>query len=171
MTRAEAERRAGLPAFAPIIAVEPGLDSRAVMRLICDTMGITLASLMGPSRNQELTAARKCVCFVLRSKGLSASAIGRRLGLNHSTVISHCETFDDAAQKRPELRIVADAFSLARPMADIKADLQSEAGRVSGLINARLTAATLRKRQQNIAAAARSLARKKADQAQERAAA
>jgi hypothetical protein len=129
--RAEAERRAGLPAFAPIIAVEPGLDSRAVMRLICDTMGITLASLMGPSRNQELTAARKCVCFVLRSKGLSASAIGRRLGLNHSTVISHCETFDDAAQKRPELRIVADAFSLARPMADIKADLQSEAGRVS----------------------------------------
>lgn len=163
MTRAEAERQAGLPVSAPIRAAEPGLDARAVMQLIAKALGVSISQIVGPSQEQEITSARKCICHVLRAKGLSYSAIGRRIGVNHSTVIGHVKSFDAATEKRPELRIVAAAFALARPIGAAAADLQRDAERITGLIASRLSTAELRKREKNIAAAKRSAARRRQD--------
>lgn len=137
MTRAEAERRASGMAVSSIFAPEPGVQPRAIMQLVCKALGIHMATLVGPCRDRHIVGARKCVCAVLRGKGLSLSGIGRRLGMDHSSVSWHVSTFDAFCADWPELQLIADALLPARPVQAAAAALAAQQPHISALIAAR----------------------------------
>jgi len=133
VTRAEAERLAGLPAHSPIRRPEGPLDIRKIMLLVCEALGVKLSLVMSPCRKGEAISGRRTICAVLRAKGLSYPDIGRRLGIDHTTVMHHCLTFDAACAMRPQMRIVFDALTLARPLDQAAEELRGKAERIANL--------------------------------------
>lgn len=137
MTRADAERRANGVAITAIFAPEPGVQPRAIIALVCKSLGLGIGMVVGPRRDRHIVAARKCVCAILWGKGLSLSGIGRRLGMDHSSVSWHVTTFDAFCAEWPELRLIADALLPARPINAAAAALAAQQPHISALIAAR----------------------------------
>lgn len=133
MTRADAERLAGLPAYSPIRRPEGPIDIRKIMLLVCEALDVKLSLVMSPCRKSEAICGRRTICAVLRAKGLSYPDIGRRLGIDHTTVRHHCVQFDKACAMRPEMRIVYNAMMLARPIEEAAADLRVKAEWIANL--------------------------------------
>lgn len=160
MTRAEAERRAGLPVMAPIRQPEAALEARSVMLLACKAMGISLARVLGPDRYADTIATRRLICAVLRAKGLSYLSIARRVGLDHSTVMHHVRNFDAAAIKRPELRTAFDILAPARKLKIAAEEVEAVRHRIADTIAARKAAQVRRAKRLNVESMRRSLERR-----------
>ncbi|PTR06413.1 MULTISPECIES: helix-turn-helix domain-containing protein [unclassified Novosphingobium] len=137
MTRADIERRAGGVATSAIRLPEPGVQPRAIITLISQALGMSTDTLLGPRRDRHIVGARKCACAVLRGKGLTLSGIGRRLGIDHSSVSWHVSTFDAFCADWPELRMIADALLPARPIAAAAAALAAQQAQITAVIIAR----------------------------------
>lgn len=151
MTRADVERRTSGVATSAIRAPEPGVQPRAIIALICGSLGLSVDTLLGPRRDPHIVGARKCACAVLRGKGLTLSGIGRRLGIDHSSVSWHVSTFDRFCDDWPELRILADVLLPARPAKAAAAALAIRQPEISALIDARRAAKLARIEAQRLA--------------------
>lgn len=133
MTRPYADRVTGLPKHSTIRRSEGPLDVRKIMLLVCEALDVKLSLVMSPCRKGPAISGRRTICAVLRAKGLSFSDIGRRLGLDHTTVMHHCMVFDAACAMRPELRIVFNALTLSRPLDQAAEDLRGKAEWIANL--------------------------------------
>lgn len=80
-----------------------------IVSAIARAMKVSLDDLLGKSRDKQVAQARQVVCWVLFKRGQSYPQIGRRIGRDHSTVISAVRRFETHATDR--MRLVAEFFA------------------------------------------------------------
>lgn len=115
MSAAEAEREIAkgpvvMPAYEAAPRAKPLLASE-IIAFVAKELNTTPQVITSSSRYLPDVAARACVVHILRGRGLSYPAIGRRLGgRDHSTVISSERNYPKYAARFPRLNDVVAQF-------------------------------------------------------------
>lgn len=93
-----------LPTSAPIRLAEetlafmpPPMLTGEVIAAVAKEMGVTTGDVTGRSRLPKMVKARMMVAYVLHKRGNSMSAIGRKIGRDHSSVVYLVHKFEDTA--------------------------------------------------------------------------
>lgn len=94
--------------------VECGPDFDAIVRLVCESFGLTLKQLASPSRRQELVLARNTIYYLARKHTeMSLAEIGSRFNRRHTTVIKGISSVERELCKETRVgRQIARAVSL-----------------------------------------------------------
>ena len=94
--------------------VECGPDFDAIVRLVCESFGLTQKQLASPSRRQELVLARNTIYYLARKHTeMSLAEIGSRFNRRHTTVIKGISSVERELCKETRVgRQIARAVSL-----------------------------------------------------------
>lgn len=87
-------------------------EAEIIRDIVCREAGVTVEELTCPLRYREYVVARQVLCYMLTSRGLSSSQVGRLIGRDHTSVLW-------------SLRRVADAMAAPQSYRDVTALLES----------------------------------------------
>jgi len=96
-----------------------------IVAIASDITGYRAEAITGRSRKRFIVRVRQAVYFVAREQGHSYPDIGRRLGRDHSTVITGRETAINFMGRSPKFARLVDALSRrvnqqSQPFADAR---------------------------------------------------
>lgn len=74
---------------------------REVVGAVCAEVGLPVSAIYGKSRVREVSMARRLVCYILRKEGMTLSAIGDALRLDHTSVL-HAVRAEEKARAESE---------------------------------------------------------------------
>ena len=75
-----------------------------LLEQVADYYHVSVAEIKGEGRGSTLVCGRSVIARIMRERGCSYPRIARMLGRRDHTSIMHlCKTFDDRAQKYPEI--------------------------------------------------------------------
>lgn len=67
---------------------KPATNRIAIVKAVCESHGIPIDEVMGPSRYKSIVKCRRACCQELLRLGLSSVEVGRVMGRDHTSVLS-----------------------------------------------------------------------------------
>ena len=93
-------------ALSDLLPRRTDVDPDEVIRIVAQTFGVTMDSLLGRERSRQVALPRQVAMYLLREEGnISLPQIGAFLGgRDHTTIMYGCEKIADMLERDPRLR-------------------------------------------------------------------